>query len=204
MKLKRFTLPRSVILAGSFVLLLVGGTILSPLYSQTSGNNPMIKMSTTLGAIEIELYPKEAPVSVKNFIDYVESGHFDGLIFHRIIPGFMIQGGGFTEDMQPRTTSAPIKNEADNGLKNLAGTLSLARTSAPDSATSQFFINLVDNAFLDHTAKTQSGWGYAVFGKVTKGMDVVEKIGALPTTTVGPYGDVPIEAVIIKKAKKIK
>ncbi len=173
-----------------------------PVHSQT-GNQTMLKMSTTLGEIEIELNPEAAPASVRNFIDYVESGHFDNLIFHRVIPGFMIQGGGFTGDMQQRPTQAPIKNEADNGLKNLKGTLSMARTSVPDSATSQFFINLVDNAFLDHTAKTPQGWGYAVFAKVVSGMDVVEKIGAVPTGSVGGHGDVPTEPVVIIKAEML-
>ena len=173
-----------------------------PVHSQT-GNQAMLKMSTTLGEIEIELYPEAAPASVRNFIDYVESGHFDNLIFHRVIPGFMIQGGGFTGDMQQRPTQSPIKNEADNGLKNLKGTLSMARTSVPDSATSQFFINLVDNAFLDHTAKTPQGWGYAVFAKVVSGMDVVEKIGAVPTGSVGGHGDVPTEPVVIIKAEML-
>ncbi|MGI9311214.1 MAG: peptidylprolyl isomerase [bacterium] len=160
-----------------------------------------MKLSTTLGEIEIELYPQDAPESVRNFVEYVEAGHFDDLIFHRVIPGFMIQGGGFTADMNQRETRAPIVNEADNGLKNLAGTLSMARTPDPNSATSQFFINLVDNAFLDHTAKSAQGWGYAVFAKVVGGMDVVEQIGAVATTRVGAHSDVPAEPVVIVKAR---
>ena len=165
-----------------------------------SGNNNMIRMTTSLGDIDLELYPDDAPDTVKNFLSYVESGHFDGLVFHRVIPGFMIQGGGFTPDMKQRETQPPIKNEADNGLKNLTGTLSMARTSVPDSATSQFFINLVDNGVLDFTAKTQQGWGYAVFAKVVSGMDVVKQIGGVSTGNVGGHGDVPLEPVFIEKA----
>ncbi|MDA8015769.1 MAG: peptidylprolyl isomerase [Gammaproteobacteria bacterium] len=161
----------------------------------------MARISTTLGDIELELYPESAPATVQNFIDYINSGHFDELIFHRVIPGFVIQGGGFTADMQQRDTRAPIQNEADNGLKNERGTLSMARTNDPHSATSQFFINLADNAFLDHNAKNPSGWGYAVFARVTGGMDVVDKIAAVPTTTVGPFADVPSKPVVITEAK---
>ena len=179
------------------------GTLAPPLHSQTNGGQTMLRMSTTLGEIEIELDPKAAPVSVRNFIEYVESGHFDNLIFHRVIPGFMIQSGGFTSDMEQRQVRAPIENEADNGLKNRAGTLAMARTSNPNSATSQFFINLVDNAFLDHTAKTAQGWGYAVLGKVVSGMEVVEKIGAVPTGQVGGFGDVPKTPVLITKAEML-
>ena len=159
----------------------------------------MITMLTNLGEIKIELYPEDAPVTVQNFIEYAKSGHFDGLIFHRVIPGFVVQGGGFTPDMQQRETRAPIENEADNGLKNLVGTLSMARTPDPNSATSQFFINLVDNAFLDHTAKNSQGWGYAVFAKVIEGMEVVEQMAELPTGQVGPYSDVPLEPIVIEQ-----
>ena len=159
----------------------------------------MITMITSLGEIKIELYPEDAPVTVENFIEYANAGHFDGLIFHRVIPGFVVQGGGFTPDMQQRETRTPIQNEADNGLKNLVGTLSMARTPDPNSATSQFFINLVDNAFLDHTAKNAQGWGYAVFAKVVEGMDVVEQMAQLPTGQVGPYSDVPLEPIIIEQ-----
>lgn len=165
------------------------------------GEASTVKMSTSLGDIEIELNREAAPLTVQNFVDYVEARHFDGLIFHRVIPGFMIQGGGFTKDMQQRPTRDPIQNEADNGLKNLAGTLSMARTSDPDSASSQFFINLVDNISLDHTEKTLRGWGYAVFAKVTSGMDVVEKIAAQPTGSVSVFSDVPIEPVVIIKTE---
>ncbi len=164
----------------------------------------MIKLTTSLGDIEIELYADKAPKSVNNFIEYVESGHFDGLIFHRVIPGFMVQGGGFTEDMQQRQGRAPIENEADNGVKNLIGTLAMARTSDPNSATAQFFINLVDNAFLDFTAKTSQGWGYAVFGIVTSGMDVVEQMATVPTGRNGGHSDVPTEPIVIEKASIIE
>ena len=139
------------------------------------------KIETDLGAIEIELDEKKAPATVKNFVDYAKSGHYNGTIFHRVIDGFMIQGGGFTPDMDQKPTKAPIRNEAMNGLKNARGTIAMARTMVVDSATSQFFINLVDNDFLDHRSKTPSGYGYCVFGKVTKGMDVVDKIAAVKT-----------------------
>ena len=162
-----------------------------------------VKMTTSHGTIDIELYPDAAPKTVENFLRYVESKHFDGLIFHRVIAGFMIQGGGFTLDMEQRATQPPIKNEADNGLKNTVGTLAMARTSVPDSATSQFFINLVDNKFLDFTAKTQQGWGYAVFAKVVNGMDVVEIIGKVATATVGGHADAPAEPVVIEKVEVI-
>ncbi len=172
-------------------------------YSSETGNKTMVKMTTSMGEIEIELYPDEAPVTVRNFVEYVESGFFDGTIFHRIIPGFVLQGGGFTPDMNQKQTRPAIVNEADNGLKNTAGALSMARTSVPDSATSQFFINLVDNSFLDFTAKTQQGWGYAVFARVTSGMDVVESMARVSTGKVRGHSDVPLEPVIIEKAELI-
>ena len=194
---------KTATLVVAIALLVAAGIFFLPTHSQTTGGQTMLRMSTTLGDIEVELYPKAAPASVRNFIEYVESGYFDDLIFHRVIPGFMIQGGGFSGDMQQRQTRPSIENEADNGLKNLAGTLAMARTSDPNSATSQFFINLVDNGFLDHTAKTPQGWGYAVFAKVVSGMDVVEKIAALPTATVGGHQNVPTEPVVITKAQML-
>ena len=203
MKYRKFAIARLFATATVFAAALLS---VAPLHSQTSESPTMpnlLRMSTTLGAIEIELYPEAAPVSVRNFVEYIESGHFNDLIFHRVIPGFMIQGGGFTAEMQQRAGRAPIENEADNGLKNLAGTLAMARTSDPNSATSQFFINLADNEFLNHTAKTPQGWGYAVLGKVVNGMDVVQKIAALPTGNVGPYGDVPKEPVLITQAEML-
>ena len=162
--------------------------------------NPMIKLTTNKGDITIEMYSTEAPNTVKNFIEYVESGFFNGLIFHRVIKGFMIQGGGFTPDMQQQETNAPIENEADNGMKNEIGTIAMARTGDPHSATAQFFINLENNDFLNHTAKNPQGWGYAVFGKVTEGLDVVNTIGEVATGNVSGYSDVPIEPIIIESA----
>lgn len=189
--------------AKPFILTLFAAAAIlaAPAHAQTDRDRTMCKLSTTLGDISIELDHERAPVSARNFVEYVEAGHFDNLIFHRVIPGFMIQGGGFTADMQQRPTRAPIINEADNGLKNLTGTLAMARTSVPDSATSQFFINLVDNAFLDHTAKTPQGWGYAVFGKVTGGLQVVQQIAAQPTGASGGHRDVPLKAIVITKAE---
>lgn len=162
--------------------------------------NPKILMETTLGNIEIELFEDKAPITVKNILQYVDDGFYNDVIFHRVIPGFMAQGGGFTQDMKQKKTHPPIKNEAKNGLKNLRGTLSMARTSVVDSATSQFFMNVANNDFLDHGARD---YGYAVFGKVTQGMDVLDKIVAVPTTTVGMYQDVPKNPVIIKSVKRI-
>jgi peptidyl-prolyl cis-trans isomerase B (cyclophilin B) len=162
--------------------------------------NPRVVLQTSKGDITIELDKAKAPESVKNFILYVVAGHFDGTIFHRVIPNFMIQGGGFTEKMSQKTTNPAIMNEADNGLKNLRGTLAMARTNDPHSATAQFFINLKDNDFLDHKSKSPQGWGYAVFGKVADGMDVVDLIAAVKTGSAGPHQDVPVEPVIIIKA----
>ncbi len=166
--------------------------------------NPVVVLKTNYGDIYIELYPDKAPITVKNFLTYVKEGFYNGLIFHRVIPNFVIQGGGFDKDMNPRKpTHPPIKNESDNGLSNLRGTISMARTSDPDSASSQFFINLRDNTFLDY-GKTPQKWGYAVFGKVIKGMDVVDKIASVRTTIKPPYRDVPVEPVIIIKAEIVK
>jgi len=162
------------------------------------GKNPIVVITTSMGTIEAELYADKAPESVKNFLAYAESGHYDNTVFHRVIKGFMIQGGGMTADMSQKPTKAPIKNEADNGLKNENGTLAMARTSVVDSATSQFFINVKDNAFLDHKGKTPQGYGYAVFGKVISGMDVVQKIENVATTSKGMNQDVPSEPVLIK------
>lgn len=160
----------------------------------------MVKLSTNFGDITLELNAEKAPITVANFLQYVESGFYDGVIFHRVIDGFMIQGGGFNADMQQKKTKDEIKNEADNGLSNDNYTIAMARTSIPDSASSQFFINATDNDFLNHTAKTPSGWGYCVFGKVAEGMDVVDKIKKVKTTSKAGHRDVPVEAVIIEKA----
>ena len=160
----------------------------------------MVEMTTSKGVIQLELDAENAPITVANFLEYVKSGHYDGTIFHRVIPGFVIQGGGLESGMKEKATQAPIENEADNGLKNLTGTICMARTNDPHSATSQFFINLKDNSFLDHTEKTASGWGYAVFGTVTSGMDVVEVIAAVQTGNAGYHSDVPLEDVALEKA----
>jgi cyclophilin family peptidyl-prolyl cis-trans isomerase len=166
--------------------------------------NPMVVLSTSLGDIKVEVYQDKAPITVKNFLDYVKAGYFDGTIFHRVIPGFMIQGGGLTADMQDKREGQKpaIKNESENGLKNDTGTLAMARTSAPDSATSQFFINVKDNGFLNRES-AQDKVGYAVFGKVVDGMEVVRKIEQVKTTSKGPHQNVPVEAVVIKSAKVV-
>ncbi len=164
--------------------------------------NPMVLLSTSMGDIKVELYPDKAPVTVKNFLDYVKAGYYNGTIFHRVIPGFMIQGGGLTADMQDKREGqkAAIKNESDNGLKNDTGTLAMARTNVPDSATSQFFINVKDNGSLNRTAGNA---GYAVFGKVVEGMDVVKKIEQVKTGSKGGHDDVPVDPVTIKSAKVV-
>jgi peptidyl-prolyl cis-trans isomerase A (cyclophilin A) len=159
-----------------------------------------ITLETTKGTIELELDGDKAPISTKNFVDYVNSGQYDGTIFHRVIPGFMVQGGGFTADMNQKSVKAPIKNEATNGLKNLRGTICMARTGVIDSATCQFFINVADNAFLNHTSPDQRGYGYAVFGKVTKGMEVVDAIVGVKTKSVGGHENVPVEPIAITRA----
>jgi peptidyl-prolyl cis-trans isomerase A (cyclophilin A) len=160
----------------------------------------MILFETTLGDFKIEFFEKEAPLSVANFRKYVDGGFFNGTIFHRIVPGFVIQGGGFTEDMSQKKTEAPVKNEADNGLKNARGTLSMARTNDINSATSQFFVNLKDNDFLDHS---RGNFGYAVFARVTEGMDVVDKIAAVETGRKRGFDDVPLAAVIMNTVRGI-
>ncbi len=166
--------------------------------------NPRVRMTTSMGVIELELDVKLAPATAKNFLGYVEKGFYNGTIFHRVIPGFMIQGGGFAPGLKQKPVGAPIQNEADNGLKNLAGTIAMARTNDPHSATAQFFISTVDNAMLDHTEKSARGWGYAVFGKVTKGMDVVKKIEVVATGQAGGHRDVPKQDVLIAKMEVIK
>jgi peptidyl-prolyl cis-trans isomerase A (cyclophilin A) len=159
----------------------------------------MIRFETTLGDFTIEFFEKEAPLSVANFLRYVDDGFFDATIFHRVIPGFVIQGGGFTEDMSQKKTHPPVKNEADNGLKNGRGTLSMARTNDINSATSQFFVNLKDNGSLDHS---RGNFGYAVFARVTEGMDVIDKIAAVETGRKRGFDDVPAEAVIMKSVRR--
>lgn len=166
--------------------------------------NPRVLVSTSRGDITLELDELKAPATTENFLRYVNSGFFDGTIFHRVIPGFMIQGGGFTADMRQKPAARPITNEADNGLKNDRGTVAMARTSDPHSASSQFFINLVDNDFLNHKAKTGAGWGYAVFGTVVEGMDVVDAIARVATGTHGPHSDVPREPVVMERVTVVE
>ena len=168
------------------------------------GANPQVEFKTNKGAIVIELYPEQAPETVSNFVGYVNENFYDGTIFHRVISGFMIQGGGFTEDYERKETKKPINNEADNGLKNTIGTVAMARTNHPHSATSQFFINVADNGFLDFRTKSSRGYGYAVFGKVVEGMDIVNRIASSPTGNAGPFPkDVPLDPVIIEQATLI-
>ncbi|MCZ6632662.1 MAG: peptidylprolyl isomerase [bacterium] len=161
----------------------------------------MVIFETTLGNITLEFFPEEAPITVENFLTYMDDGHFDSTIFHRAIPEFMVQGGGFTADMNEKATREQIKNEADNGLKNERGTLSMARTQAVDSATSQFFINVNNNKFLDHGERD---FGYAVFAKVTDGMDVVDQIAAVPTGNHGSHENVPLEPVVLNTARRVE
>jgi peptidyl-prolyl cis-trans isomerase B (cyclophilin B) len=163
--------------------------------------SPVVLMSTSKGDIRIELDIEKAPLTAQNFIDYVTGGHYDGLIFHRVIPGFMIQGGGMDAQMAEKKTRAPIKNEAPNGLKNKTGSIAMARTNVIDSATSQFFINVKDNDFLNHRSNSPSEFGYAVFGQVIEGMDVVHQIEKVKTGRRGHHDDVPVEAVVITSAK---
>ena len=163
----------------------------------------MIKISTTFGDITVELNADKAPITVANFLEYVREGLYDGTIFHRVIDNFMIQGGGFDTSMQQRATKAAIENEADNGLRNEFGTLAMARTMEPHSATSQFFINVSNNEFLNHSGKNMQGWGYAVFGKVIDGTEVLDKIRAVPTTSRNGHQDVPVDTVIIESITEI-
>ncbi len=165
-----------------------------------SNKHPVVSFTTNYGDFKVELYEDKAPETVANFLQYVKDGHFDHTIFHRVIDGFMIQGGGFTANMDQKSTRAPIKNEADNGLKNTVGTLAMARTSDINSASAQFFINVADNGFLDFKSKTPSEYGYAVFGKITEGMATIEKIRKVKTGTKGGHRDVPVESVEIIKA----
>lgn len=182
----------------------LGTIILCTLFSSLLlASNPVIRMETTKGDIIIELYPDQAPITVENMLTYVKDGFYNGTIFHRVIPNFMIQGGGFNDLMEQKTTRPPITNEATNKLPNVRGSIAMARTNVVDSATSQFFINTVDNGFLNHVSRTSRGFGYCVFGQVINGMDVVDAIQKVKTTQFGPYGDVPADPIIIKKASII-
>jgi cyclophilin family peptidyl-prolyl cis-trans isomerase len=178
----------------------VVGCLVTPASAQ---EKPVYLIKTNQGDIKVETFPKEAPISAKNFDDYVKAGFYDGTIFHRVIPGFMIQCGGFTRDMKEKDNkSAPIKNESSNGLQNKKYTLAMARTSVPDSATSQFYINVADNDFLDK-ANSRDNVGYAVFGRVVEGQDVVDKIAKVRTGNKGPHGDVPLEPIVIESVTKV-
>lgn len=172
--------------------------------AQAERRNPMVKLTTSMGDITIELFADKAPESVANFLAYAKDGFYGGTVFHRVIPGFMIQGGGMNKDLHPKATKDAVRNEADNGLKNEKYTLAMARTTDPHSATAQFFINVADNEFLNFAAKTPQGWGYAVFGKVVKGQDVVDKIAAVPTGRKSFYEDVPQTPVLIEKAEVLE
>lgn len=163
--------------------------------------NPKVELKTSMGAIVLELYPENAPKTVENFLQYVKDGFYDGTIFHRVIPGFMVQGGGFTPNLQQKPTRAVIRNEAGNGLRNAVGTVAMARTADPHSASAQFFINVAENDFLDFKSADDKGYGYAVFARVTSGMDVVERIVKVPTSTVGPHQNVPRQPVLIERAR---
>lgn len=178
-------------------LLLAAGLLLS----LTALAAPTVEMNTSLGRIVIELDSERAPLTVKNFLQYAKAGFYNGTIFHRVMEGFMIQGGGFTQDMTQKKTSKPIENEAKNGLKNDRGTIAMARTSDPHSATAQFFINVVNNDFLNHRAPNAQGWGYCVFGKVVEGTEVVDRIKVVKTATAGGHSDVPVEDVLIERAE---
>lgn len=168
-----------------------------------AADNPRVLMQTNKGDITIELYPEKAPKTVRNFLEYVDAGFYDGTIFHRVIDKFMIQGGGFTAGMERKPTRPPIPNEADNGLHNSVGTIAMARTMEPHSATSQFFINVADNTPLDYRDRTPRGWGYTVFGEVVDGMDAVDAIKAVPTTSRGRHRNVPAEPVIIESVTRL-
>jgi len=187
-----------------YLMLFLFSTLSFATEKQMSDTQTKVKMTTSLGAIVIELDNAKAPVSAANFAEYVKSGFYDGTIFHRVIPGFMAQGGGFDTSFNQKATNTPIKNEADNGLKNDRGTIAMARTNDPNSATAQFFINYKDNGFLNHTSPTPSGWGYAVFGKVVEGMEVVDEMAKQPTGNRGGHQDVPKTEIVIEKAEIVE
>jgi peptidyl-prolyl cis-trans isomerase B (cyclophilin B) len=187
-----------------YLMLFLFSTLSFATENKMSDTQTKVKMTTSLGAIVIQLDNAKAPISAANFADYVKQGFYNGTIFHRVIPGFMAQGGGFDTKFEQKATKAPIKNEADNGLKNKRGTLAMARTNDPNSATAQFFINYKDNSFLDHTSPSPSGWGYAVFGEVIEGMDVVDQMAKQPTGNRGGHQDVPKTDIVIETAEIIE
>jgi len=185
-----------------FAYRIVAATLVLLVSSHAGAAEPQVELKTSMGTFVIELYPEKAPRTVENFLQYVKEGHYDGTIFHRVIPKFMIQGGGFTPDFAEKPTRKPVRNEAGNGLKNTAGTVAMARTPDPHSATAQFFINLADNDFLNFRYPTQEGYGYTVFGKVIKGMNVVERIAKVATGAgPPPHRDVPAKPVVIERAR---
>ena len=186
------------------MMLLLTTTLSFATENKMSDTPSKVKLTTSLGEIIIQLNPEKAPISSANFLTYVNEGFYNGTIFHRIIPGFMAQGGGFDTDFNQKAVHDPIKNEADNGLPNKRGTLAMARTNVPDSATAQFFINYKDNSFLNYTSPTASGWGYAVFGEVIEGMDIVDEMAKQPTGNRGGHQDVPKTDIVIEKAEVIK
>jgi cyclophilin family peptidyl-prolyl cis-trans isomerase len=178
--------------------------VLAVSFAAIGGDNPRVALETSKGKIVLELYAGKAPQSVKNFLAYVDAGFYDDTIFHRVIPDFMIQGGGFTVEMKKKRTQPPIQNEADNGARNERGTIAMARTQDPHSATAQFFINTKDNDFLNHKGKTPQGWGYAVFGRVVEGMGAVDAISNTKTFTRGMLRDVPDEPIVITRARRVQ
>lgn len=186
------------------VLLLACALLAAPQDIRAQGPDPVVKLETSMGDILVRLDARKAPMTTANFLEYVKAGQYDGTIFHRVIKDFMIQGGGMTASLREKTTRAPIKNEADNGLSNDRGTIAMARTMDPHSATAQFFINLVDNDFLNYSAPVPSGWGYCVFGKVVEGMDVVDKIAKVKTKSVGFHENVPTDMVLITGASRFE
>ena len=201
MRILSLAVVAATVIVGAFTLSQIGTRQAISAAEPTKGSTMIVDMQTSKGTIVLELYPDQAPDTVANFVQYAGDGFYDGTVFHRVIPKFMIQGGGFETGMTQKATRAPIKNEADNGLKNDEGTIAMARTSDPHSATAQFFINVNDNAFLNHSNPTPQGWGYAVFGKVVEGMEVVHEIEGVQTTNRGGHGDVPVEDVVIEQVR---
>lgn len=202
MKNKRAVRAAPVLLALAAILWLGLMRTSEPAAAKTK--NPQVIMKTSMGAVRLELFPDKAPLTVKNFLKYVDAKFYDGTIFHRVIADFMIQGGGFAKGMKEKKTNPPVKNEAGNGLSNRRGTVAMARTQVVDSATAQFFLNVVDNLFLDHQGKTPDRFGYCVFGKVVAGMDVVDKIRGVSTRTVGYFENVPVKDVTIVSLRRVK
>jgi peptidyl-prolyl cis-trans isomerase B (cyclophilin B) len=200
--MKVFTKFHNTRIIVATAVLIISCFVASTVFADTA---PKVRIQTNMGTIVLELNQEKAPMSVANFLQYVNDGFYNGTIFHRVIDGFMIQGGGFTQNLEKKDTRPPVKNEANNGLKNERGTIAMARTNDPHSATAQFFINVVNNDFLDYRSSDPRGWGYAVFGKVVEGIDIVDKIKAVPTGASGPFGrDVPITPVVIESATLIE